>query len=146
MVAAGSGDDARLRNFSREQIGKRAARLERSRVLQLFELQGDRERVEAEIGGIELDQGRAADERPNERLDLGDACAADRLLGYLLGRRQRSAHSAAAAGRPPIQCSRSPRARALRACFLARVFAVPARRMASASGGNRPKLTFIGWN
>src|SRR5260370_16642482 len=115
-------------------------------MLQLFELHADPERVEAEIGGIQLDQRRAADERPDERFDLGDAGAVDRLLGYFFGHRQISAHSAAAAGCAPIQCSRSPSARALSACFLASVLAVPGRRMASASGGNKPKLTFIGWN
>src|SRR5207253_889598 len=52
-----------------------------------------------------------------------------------------------------IQRSRSVRARALSACFLATVFSLPRSRTPSAflvggvvSGGNRPKLTFIGWN
>jgi len=66
-------------------------------MLQQLELQGDPERVEPEFGGIELDQGRAADERPDEQFGLGDPGALDRLLGYF-GRRQISAHSAAAAG------------------------------------------------
>ena len=81
VVPAGSGDHACARNLSREQIGEGAARLERSRMLQLLELQGDAERVEPEFGGIELDQGRAADERPDDQFDLGDAGAVDRLFG-----------------------------------------------------------------
>ena len=52
-----------------------------------------------------------------------------------------------------IQRSRSASARALIACFLATVFSLPRSRDPSgflvggaASGGNRPKLMFIGWN
>ncbi len=96
VVSARRSDDARLRNFSREQIGKGAARLERSRMLQLLELQGDRKRVEAEFGRVDLEQGRAADVRPDQRFDLGDARAADRPVRSVL--RSPGHHSAAAAG------------------------------------------------
>src|ERR1700680_1236762 len=64
------------------------------------------------------------------------------------------AHAAAAICRlSAIQRSRSDSARALIACFLATVFSLPRSRVPSgflvgglASGGNSPKLMFIGWN
>src|SRR6185503_3646109 len=64
-------------------------------------------------------------------------------------------HHSAAAGNasPAIQQSRSASARWVSARFLAMVFAGPRKRSPSgprvgmrASGGNSPKLTFIGWN
>src|ERR1700720_4650498 len=72
----------------------------------------------------------------------------------VLGQTHEVAHAAAAICRlSAIQRSRSDRALALIACFLATVFSLPRSRVPSgflvgglASGGNRPKLTFIGWN
>src|SRR5258708_7299612 len=61
-------------------------------------------------------------------------------------------HSAATARSSPlIQCSRSASARCVVARFFASTFSVPRRRAppsplsAWASGGKRPKLTFMGW-
>src|ERR1700719_2475483 len=64
------------------------------------------------------------------------------------------AHAAAACRKcSAIQRSISASARALRACRFAIAFSLPRRRVPSgflvgglASGGNQPKLTFIGWN
>src|SRR5262249_4732500 len=111
-------------------------------MLQLLELQDEAKRVETELRGVDLDARRAPDVRPDARFDLGDARAADGSVGSFP--RDLGHHSAAAAGRSPIQSARSASARALSAWFLARVFAAPARRAASGSGGNNPKLTFMG--
>src|SRR6202040_1148013 len=69
------------------------------------------------------------------------------------GQTHEVSHAAAAICRlSAIQRSRSDNARALIACFLATVFSLPRSRVPSgffvgglASGGNRPKLMFIGW-
>src|SRR5262249_16406033 len=67
-------------------------------------------------------------------------------------RQAHRSYSAAAASSPPvIQRSRSASARRVSARFFARAFSVPRKRcppsrlIACASGGKRPKLTFIGW-
>src|SRR5437016_4628957 len=83
MIASRSRDDARPRNLSREQVGERAARLERSRMLQLLELQRERKRVEPELGGVDLDERGAADVRPDQGFDRGDAVPADRAGTFL---------------------------------------------------------------
>ena len=61
VIAARGGHHARRRDRAREQVGERAPRLERARVLEQLELQGQRELGEAEVGAIQLHDGRHAD-------------------------------------------------------------------------------------
>jgi hypothetical protein len=74
VIAAGCCDDSGFRRFSRQQIGEGAARLERTRVLQKFELQDKPLALDAEIAGIEPDDRRApniAADQPLNRSDPG---------------------------------------------------------------------------
>jgi hypothetical protein len=52
MIAAGSRHHAGGRGFAQQQVGKRAARLERARVLQHLQLEGQWARREAEVGHV----------------------------------------------------------------------------------------------
>src|SRR5207248_8999903 len=52
VVSAGSSHHTRRRQITHEQIGKRAARLEGARVLELFELQRQREVGETKVETI----------------------------------------------------------------------------------------------
>src|SRR5262245_47507910 len=132
------------------------------------ELSGDRQGPaftrEEVTGDREAPPGHLVDPAQH-RLDLarrrGETAALDGREGVAfehqaarpaaleLARRQR--HSAAAAWAPSSQCSRSASARRVSVRFFSNVFSVPRSRRplslltACASGGKRPKLTFIGW-
>jgi len=76
VVAAGRRDNSGLRRLSREQVGEGAARLERSGVLQEFELQDERLApgfaTEAEIAGRDPNDRRVPDIGPDQPLGRGD--------------------------------------------------------------------------
>src|SRR5689334_24806794 len=75
MIAAGSGDHTCRRNFTRQHVGKRAARLERSGVLQEFEFEDDPDRVETNVRAIDFEDWSAADVRPDNALSCLDSLA-----------------------------------------------------------------------
>ena len=75
-------DKRGTRDFAHEQIGKGAACLERARVLQELKLHANRPRVETEVGGTRLDDGRAPNVRSDERLRRRDALSGDQLVGH----------------------------------------------------------------
>ena len=77
MVAARGGDDAGRRHCAAQQIGEGAARLERTGVLQEFELEEEGAGLEAEIGAGESDDRGAADVRPDQPLGCGDPITGD---------------------------------------------------------------------
>jgi hypothetical protein len=59
VIAARGGGDTRGADRAQEQVGECASRLEGASVLQLLELQRDREPGETEIGRVDLhDRGR----------------------------------------------------------------------------------------
>jgi hypothetical protein len=58
VIAARGGNDARLGALPHQHIGEGAARLERPRGLQEFELEGDRRAREPKILGRNLDHRR----------------------------------------------------------------------------------------
>ena len=68
MIAARRRDDAGFRYLAGQQIGEGAAGLERARVLQQFELEGERSGGQAQLAGIDLDRGGAPDIGPNDLL------------------------------------------------------------------------------
>jgi hypothetical protein len=61
MIAAGGRDHAGRGYLAQQQVGERAARLERAGMLQHFQLEGHWRRRQAEIGEIGLEQRCAAD-------------------------------------------------------------------------------------
>jgi hypothetical protein len=68
MIAAGRRDHAAGRNRLCQQVRERAARLERSGMLQALELQRERPRRGAEIRKIDMEDRRVADVRPDQAL------------------------------------------------------------------------------
>lgn len=77
MIPARRGNDAGLRRVPGQQVRERAARFERARVLQLFELERECERRQAEVGAARLHDRRDADVRRDDGVDTFDAGAAD---------------------------------------------------------------------
>ena len=72
MVAAGRRDHAGLRHVAGQQIGERAARLERAGMLKKLELERQRMAGKAELGAIDLHHRRPPDKGPDEPLALSD--------------------------------------------------------------------------
>jgi hypothetical protein len=84
VIAAGSGGNPGRRRPAGQQVGEGAARLERSGMLQEFELQRERLAFEAEIGGGDADDRRVPDIGPDQPLGGGDVLAVDHgRRGYL---------------------------------------------------------------
>ena len=77
MVTARGGDDAGLWWVAGEKIGERAARLERPGVLQVFELQRQRERRQSEVGAGDGDDRCASDVWCDDRMNAFDLGACD---------------------------------------------------------------------
>ncbi len=86
VVAARRRDHAGRRHRAGQQIGEGTARLERARMLQLLELEGQccapKTEILPEIGAVELDHGRAPDIRPDHALGRGDVVAINLGLGH----------------------------------------------------------------
>jgi hypothetical protein len=70
VIASGCRDDAGFRHLASEEIGKGAARLERSRVLEQLKLERQRLAGKAKLSAIDLGDRRSPDEGPNEPLAL----------------------------------------------------------------------------
>jgi hypothetical protein len=81
VIAAGRGDHAGAWDFSRQQVGKGASRLERAGVLEKLQFEAQPDTGEPEIRAIDLDRRSASDTRPYQALDLGDGIAID--AGFL---------------------------------------------------------------
>jgi hypothetical protein len=75
MIAARGRHDAGRRHLAQQQVGERAARLERAGVLQVLQLAHQRERGQAEVGAADLERGRAADVRQDRRVRALDLLA-----------------------------------------------------------------------
>jgi len=60
------------RGVAGQEIGERAARLERAGMLKQLKLDREGMPGQAELGAIDLDHRRPPDEGPNESLALGD--------------------------------------------------------------------------
>ena len=73
MIATRRRDDPGGRNLPHDQIYKRAPRLERSGMLQLFELQQHPGRVETDVGTIDLDDRCSPYVRGDQRMDRRNA-------------------------------------------------------------------------
>lgn len=58
MIAAGSGDDAGLRDLAAQQIRKCAAHFERTGMLQMLELEPQRSDAQAKIFAARFNDGR----------------------------------------------------------------------------------------
>jgi hypothetical protein len=83
VIAARRRGDTSRGHLAHEQVGEGAARLERSGMLQQLELEADGGRAEAELGAIDLDDGRAADVRPDEPLGRRDSLAIDAVSAHV---------------------------------------------------------------
>jgi hypothetical protein len=72
--------------MARQEIREGAAGLERAGVLQLFELERQREWRQPEIGAADLDDGRATDVRRDNGVDALDVGSADGQVdgGYIV--------------------------------------------------------------
>jgi hypothetical protein len=81
MVAARGRDDAGRRHVPGQQVREGAARLERARMLEEFELERDRPGRQPEIGEIDIDRRRMAQIAADHPLGFGDALAGDRAVG-----------------------------------------------------------------
>jgi hypothetical protein len=82
VVAARGRDDPGRRHGPGQQVREGAAHLERARMLQLFELEGDPGGRHAEIGSVQREDRRAPQVRPDRCLDVEDRCAIYRSFGY----------------------------------------------------------------
>src|SRR5439155_17440229 len=78
VIPARGGDHARLRDFSPEQVGECATRLERSRVLKLLELERERKKRKAKIRAADLNDRRHTDVRLDDGMRRFDALPVDR--------------------------------------------------------------------
>jgi hypothetical protein len=76
VIAAGSRDDSCARHAPRQQVGERAAWLERARVLEELELAGKLPGIETEVGRVDFDDWRA----PHVRL-YATVCRRDLFAG-----------------------------------------------------------------
>ena len=77
VISARRGGDARGRDVAHQKIGEGAARLERSGVLQQFELQPEPRGLEAEFGGIDFNYGGAPDVRADQSFGCANAVGID---------------------------------------------------------------------
>ena len=73
VIAARGGGDPDARDFAHQQVGEGAARLERAGMLQVLELEGEATGRQAEIGGVDVDDGGPPDIGPDELFCRGDA-------------------------------------------------------------------------
>ena len=79
VVAARGRHDPCRGNLAHEEIRERAARLERSRALQLLELQDEPERGEAEVSCVHLKYRRYPHIRPDDPVGRRDSLPINRL-------------------------------------------------------------------
>jgi hypothetical protein len=77
VIAPGRRNDASQRHLAGEQVGERAAGLERSRVLQKLELQRQAVRRQAELGAIDFDHRRSPGVGKDQRPALCDRFRSD---------------------------------------------------------------------
>jgi hypothetical protein len=80
VIAAGRSDHTTGWNRLRQQVRERAARLERTGVLQAFEFQRQRSRPGAEIRQVDMEDWRMADVRSDQPLGFGNAVRRDRFV------------------------------------------------------------------
>ncbi len=73
VVATGRRDYAGFGDFASEQIGEGAAGFERASVLQQFQFKDEADRIQAEVGAGDFEDGRAAHVGPDDFFDCGDA-------------------------------------------------------------------------
>jgi hypothetical protein len=78
MIAAGGRHHTAVGNRPGQQVGERAARLERPGMLQAFELQRERPGFAAEIPEVDMEGRRMADMRPDQPFGFRDAIRCDR--------------------------------------------------------------------
>src|SRR5262249_10758909 len=81
------GHTTSRRDRSRQQMGEGTARLERAAVLQVLELERQRDRWHVEIGSIDINRGRAPNERCDHGVRSGDVVAVDALQVSQSGQR-----------------------------------------------------------
>jgi hypothetical protein len=81
VVAARGRDDARWWHRSGQQVGEGAARLERSGMLQEFQLELGRAGRQAKVREVDVEGWGVTDVRADQALDCGDALAGDRAAG-----------------------------------------------------------------
>src|ERR1700730_5866094 len=79
VIAARGGDHAGFRDLAHEQVRESAARLERTRMLELLELEAQAEGAQSEIRPVDLDDRRSAYARSDESLGRCDLFAVDGL-------------------------------------------------------------------
>src|SRR6185436_20281991 len=77
VIAAGCGDDTRLRNLAQEQICKRATRFERAGMLNQFEFEDDGDGAESKVTAVGLEDWRPADVRADDFFRCSDAFSVD---------------------------------------------------------------------
>ena len=77
MVSAGRGDYSRPRDGLSQQICDRAARLERSSVLQQLQLQSQRSGLQSELRCIHGNHRRAANVRSEFRIEFPNLLASN---------------------------------------------------------------------
>jgi len=83
VIAAGCRDDAGFRQLAGQHIGKGAARLERSRVLEQLELERECRRGQAKLLAIDLDDRRAPNMWPDDPFALRDGLRICSVVGHL---------------------------------------------------------------
>ena len=74
VISSRRGNHAGFRNFAQQQIRERAARFERTRVLQQFQLECEAYAGKSEVRTVRFDHRRAADvpgDRPGGDFDAG---------------------------------------------------------------------------
>jgi hypothetical protein len=72
VIAARCGDYAGFWNFASQKIGEGAAGFERAGMLQKFQFEDEADRIQAEVGASDFENGRAADVGPDDLFDGGD--------------------------------------------------------------------------
>jgi len=77
VIAAGCGHDSSRRDVPHQKIGKGAARLERTRMLQLLELQRQRAARRTKIGRVAFEHRRAPDVRADKAVGHLNAATID---------------------------------------------------------------------
>jgi hypothetical protein len=85
MVAAGGRDHAGRGDGTLQQVGERAARLERAGMLEQLQLEGEGRRGEAELGGVGAQQRGVADVRADQAFGGGDGGGGDGKVGVGVG-------------------------------------------------------------
>jgi len=77
MIAAGGRHHSCVGYFAKEQIGERATRLERAGVLEKLQFQAEGGGIQAEIGGIDLNDRCFPDMIPDELVGTCDSLSVD---------------------------------------------------------------------